>query len=309
MNRTPAVSVVMPVYNAGPYLEDAVKSVFAQTFTDWELIVVDDASTDGAIGLVHKLDDPRVHVYRNERNMNQAASINRGVQLARAPLVALQDADDLSMPRRFERQVALLDGDSSLDVVSAGQYGTNIHLQPFVVDYGIEDHASIVRRPAFVVKIGHHTAMGRTTWWRRWPYDPRVRLCQDFDLFLRSYKESRFGNVPDPLYVYRFVGHTWGLRKNWLGNYYKMVSLLRHGFRPGLIFQTFLALASLPPRVTISTLMLLLHINPGMTRERRNPPTAEESRQLAEALAVIRSVQLPACRDAVHRPTTTEAPE
>ena len=83
MTSTPTVSVVMPVYNAGPFLEQAVASVFAQTLTDWELIAVDDASTDGSWDYLRRIDDPRVRIARNSANLKHGATLNRAIDLRR----------------------------------------------------------------------------------------------------------------------------------------------------------------------------------------------------------------------------------
>src|SRR6188472_559267 len=101
----PQVSVVMPVYNAERYLAEAIESTLAQSFADWELIAVDDGSTDGSSRILaeYAAADPRVVVHRQE-NGGVAAASNRALELARAPLVARLDADDLSLPHRLEQQ-------------------------------------------------------------------------------------------------------------------------------------------------------------------------------------------------------------
>lgn len=94
MTSTPLVSVVMPVYNGGEYLEPAVASIFAQTFSDWELIAVDDASTDGSWEYLERIDDPRVRIARNERNMKLSYTVNRGVDMAQTDSGTQDDRDD-----------------------------------------------------------------------------------------------------------------------------------------------------------------------------------------------------------------------
>lgn len=105
----PAVSVVMPAYNAEKYIEEAIYSVRSQTFRDWELIVVDDCSTDGTPEIVARLarEDGRIHLYRSDRNSGAAATRNRGLSLCRGRYVALLDSDDRWMPEKLERQVRL----------------------------------------------------------------------------------------------------------------------------------------------------------------------------------------------------------
>ncbi len=104
---TPRVTVLLAVHNGGDFLREAVESVLAQTFSDFELLIVDDASTDGAVdGL---LGDPRIRVLRNERNIGQIPSLNRGLHDARGKYIARLDHDDICLPRRLERQADVLD--------------------------------------------------------------------------------------------------------------------------------------------------------------------------------------------------------
>lgn len=104
---TPSVTVLLTVYNGGAYLREAVESVLAQTHEDFELLVIDDASTDGALESIPP--DPRIRVLRNERNIGQIPSLNRGLREARGDYVARLDADDVCLPHRLERQIELLD--------------------------------------------------------------------------------------------------------------------------------------------------------------------------------------------------------
>lgn len=104
---TPRVTVLLAVYNGGAYLREAVESVLGQTYEDFELLLVDDGSTDGAVEALPS--DPRVRVVRNERNIGQIPSLNRGLREARGEYVARLDHDDVSLPRRLELQVELLE--------------------------------------------------------------------------------------------------------------------------------------------------------------------------------------------------------
>jgi hypothetical protein len=113
---SPRVTVLLAVYNGGAYLAEAVDSVLEQTYGDFELLLVDDASTDGAIASIP--DDPRIRILRNERNIGQIPSLNRGLREARGEYVARLDADDVCLPRRLERQVALLDAHPEVDLTA-----------------------------------------------------------------------------------------------------------------------------------------------------------------------------------------------
>src|SRR5262245_39958720 len=115
----PLVSVVMPAYNGERFVVEAVRSILAQTFRDFELIVVDDGSTDRTAELVaaEQSRDPRVVVHRQPSNQGFRIALNAGCALARGELIARMDADDVSLPERFERQVAFLRAHPEVGVV------------------------------------------------------------------------------------------------------------------------------------------------------------------------------------------------
>lgn len=105
----PKVSVLMPAYNAEPYIAEAIGSILDQTFTDFELIIVDDGSTDSTPGIVAAFSDPRIRCERNEKNLGIVGALNRALALARGAYIARMDADDVSDPERLSKQVAYMD--------------------------------------------------------------------------------------------------------------------------------------------------------------------------------------------------------
>jgi len=107
--RIPEVSVVMPLYNAEAYVEQTVLSVIGQTFSDWELIIVDDHSPDGSLAIVEEIckTDDRIRILRNEKNLGVSETRNRGINESRGKYIALLDSDDLWYPEKLEKQVAL----------------------------------------------------------------------------------------------------------------------------------------------------------------------------------------------------------
>ncbi len=116
---TPRVTVLLAVHNGEPFVAEALESVLGQTFEDFELLVVDDASTDGTVATVTSFADPRIRLLRNERNLGQVPSLNRGLRESRGELVARLDADDRCLPTRLERQVAVLDSDPRIGLVGS----------------------------------------------------------------------------------------------------------------------------------------------------------------------------------------------
>ena len=105
----PRVSVFIPVYNREAYVGAAIESVLRQSFQDFEILLIDDGSTDLSVEVLRSYDDRRIRVVRNERNLGQPETRNRGLALARGQYVAMLDSDDVARPDRLSRQVAFLD--------------------------------------------------------------------------------------------------------------------------------------------------------------------------------------------------------
>lgn len=125
----PKLSVVMTLYNKGPFVEEAIGSVLDGSFRDLELIVVDDASTDDGVLRVSRFMDERIHILSSERNTGRGASANRGFRAATGEYVAVLDADDIAHPERFTKQVGFLDAHQEVGACGswAGIIGTRAH--------------------------------------------------------------------------------------------------------------------------------------------------------------------------------------
>jgi len=109
MTESPKISVVIPVYNREKYVQSAVDSILSQTFSDFELLVIDDGSTDGSIAVVQSYSDPRIRFVRNNTNLGVSATRDKGIQLARGEYLAFLDSDDCAYPDRLRKQTAFLD--------------------------------------------------------------------------------------------------------------------------------------------------------------------------------------------------------
>jgi len=116
------VTVVMAVYNAARFLREAIASILTQTYRDFEVIVVDDASSDDSLSILHSFGDPRMRIIRHHTNVGAALSRNDALIAARGELIAIMDADDVCAPTRLERQVAFLDVHPEVGLVGCGVY-------------------------------------------------------------------------------------------------------------------------------------------------------------------------------------------
>lgn len=119
---SPKISVLMTVYNGLPYLKEAIESTLNQTFTDFEFLIIDDASTDESVRCIESYKDGRIRLVRNERNIGQTASLNKGLGIAEGEFIARLDQDDANLPKRLEEQVKLFDRDSTLTVACSWEY-------------------------------------------------------------------------------------------------------------------------------------------------------------------------------------------
>ena len=201
----PRVTVLLAVYNGGAFLHEAVDSVLGQTFSDFELLIVDDASTDGAIESLPA--DPRVRVLRNERNIGQIPSLNRGLRDARGEYVARLDHDDLCLPRRLELQVDVLERMPEVSLVGTwvdvvmtdGRIWTRLRPQldtfaqfaaQVVTGHIFLVHPSLMFRRDAVVEVGG--------------FDEELSAAEDQELYRRlvlARREARV--VPETLVRYR----------------------------------------------------------------------------------------------------------
>lgn len=203
-NKPPLLTVAMPVYNAGKYLRLAVLSIVGQTFTDWELLVIDDGSTDNALQGIADIGDARIRILRDGANKGLAARLNEAADMAKGRYFARMDQDDVSYPERFARQIAALQNDPELDLVAtrAIVIDENDHatgLFPYAIS-----HEEICARPWRGFYLPHPTWMGRIEWFRKHRYTvPGPYFCEDQELLLRSYRESRLGTLDEILFAYR----------------------------------------------------------------------------------------------------------
>lgn len=204
---SPLVSVVLSVYNGGPDLPEAIDTILAQTFTDFEVIAIDDGSTDGTAKLLDNIGDPRMRVVHQE-NMGFARALNRGISLARGRYIARQDHDDWAKPTRFESQVAFLEEHPHCALVGTraeiwvGNRPTNrnhdhpvdnaslqfelLFNNPFV-------HSSIMMRKAALDVVGAYSI------------DPAHPPAEDYELWSRLARRYEVANLPDRLTIYREV--------------------------------------------------------------------------------------------------------
>lgn len=200
----PLITVAMPVFNAGKFLKPALLSIINQTYTNWQLIIVDDGSTDGCLDELPELNDARIKVIRDGQNKGIAPRLNEIIDLAHGEYLARMDSDDISHPQRFELQLKHLQSHGYLDLVAT---------RAFIIDNESkitgelpfkESHDEICARPWLGFYMPHPSWMGKMNWFKKHRYaEPVSHLCEDQELLLRSFSTSKFSTINQYLLNYR----------------------------------------------------------------------------------------------------------
>ena len=209
----PTVTVLMPVYNGEKYIKDAIESILNQTFTDFEFLIIDDGSTDKTPDILKEYAqrDSRIRLERNEQNLQIAATLNKGLSLATAPLIARMDADDISLPERLEKLVAFMIANPDITVCS-GAIAFFIHgaNAPDEIWMPPTEHEAIRAKLFFESCIYHPVSIYRKEQICVYAegYDNSMPPAEDYDLWVRLSMNStvRFANLPEVLCRYRYYG-------------------------------------------------------------------------------------------------------
>lgn len=214
----PRISVVMPVYNAARYLQAAIDSILAQTFSDFELVAVDDGSTDNSHAILdsYAARDPRVRVL-SRPNTGIVGALNDGLALARGEFLARMDADDIALPERFARQLAwFAERPDGVGVGSAFIYidarGARLKWNPRQTDHTAIEQALLagdggaIIHPAAMFRRAAVDRVGR--------YRPLAQWIEDLDLYLRLARVGTLGNRPETLLLYRYHEQSVNFTKN-----------------------------------------------------------------------------------------------
>lgn len=204
------ISIAIPFYNAEKYLADAIRSVFAQTYQNWELILIDDGSTDKSLEIAKSIKDPRVRVLSDGKNKKLAARLNEITQLAQYDYIARMDADDLMSPQRIEKQLNILNNNSHIDLVTCGNYSLSNSGEVKGVRW--HNFTSINLNDLLNKKgsgVLHAAVLARKQWYMRNHYNESLKTAQDYELWVRASSKNDFNIylMQEPLYYYREEGN------------------------------------------------------------------------------------------------------
>jgi glycosyltransferase involved in cell wall biosynthesis len=206
-NNLPKISVLMAAYNAEKYIAEAIESILNQTFKDFELIIVDDCSTDGTRAIIQKyaIQDDRIRAFRNEKNLYISVTTNRALSYARSEIAAKMDADDIALPTRLEKQYELLRNRPDIAVVGAGLEIMNEEGKTMSVRYYKQNDADLRKKMFRYSPIAQPVVMYRKSVVEEFgAYEPVFAPAEDLNLWFRIGTKYKFANMPEVLMRYRF---------------------------------------------------------------------------------------------------------
>lgn len=199
------LSVILPVFNAETYLKEAIRSVLGQTYSDFELILIDDGSTDKSSEIILDFDDPRIVYLRNETNLGLVFSLNRGLETAKGDYIARMDADDICHPERFQKQILTLNSNPSIGLCACKAALIDLNGQPAEKVFFPKINAPIPWEILWHNPIVHPSVMfrknilsGEREWYRLEEYP-----AEDYGLWCRLVAGTKMLILNDKLLYYR----------------------------------------------------------------------------------------------------------
>ncbi len=196
----PAISVVLPVYNAERYIAAAILSILNQTFTDFELIIVDDGSTDNSTAVICSFKDERIKYHKNETNLKLVATLNRGFSLAKGKYIARMDADDIAYPERLQEQYKFLE--EHPEVGLCGTWYRSFGNIDAISKLEVE-HFEILFKLLYQFHFLHPSWMIRKDIVIKYNIEYKILYGEDYDFVYQLLPYTRFANLPKVLMDYR----------------------------------------------------------------------------------------------------------
>ena len=213
----PKISVIMSVHNGERHLAESIESILGQSFTDFELIIVDDCSNDKTSDILkgYSYKDPRVKIIMNEKNLGLTISLNIGIKSSKGEYIARMDAGDTSEKKRFEKQVRFLY--ENQDHVLVGSFAHTFDDDSRIVGemkYGTDDKT--LKKTLIKINPLVHSSimMRRRAFEQAGGYNEEWRYCQDYELYFRLARLGKFANLPEYLVSYRMTPNSITRRKN-----------------------------------------------------------------------------------------------
>lgn len=210
--KVPFVSIIIPCYNTEKHLIECLNSIKAQTFTNFEIILINDGSTDGTEKLIKNHSDLRIVYIKNDDNLGVAQSLNKGIALAKGKYILRMDADDTMHEERLQIQINFLENNNDYGLVGSWHNVTDPNGLPIQRIETHEDTDLISLAMLFYNPISHPTVMMRSELAKTNPYNVEYIRCEDYELWFRLAKQTKIKNIPKALVSYRIHENSTGIQ-------------------------------------------------------------------------------------------------
>lgn len=233
------MTVIMPTFNVDKFIARAIESMLSQTFKDFELIIIDDASTDGTLEIARSYakKDSRIKIVVNEKNLQVATTLNKGIKIAKSQIIARMDPDDISFPERLEKQFTFMKKHPNIAIV-----GTNIliinELGELISKREYPDKSNKLKKLMFKYSpFAHPTVMFRKKIFQEFGgYSVSMVPCEDIDLWFKIGSKYEISNIQEYLLKYTLIktsnSHNDLRYLELLGFKIKIDAIRRYGYRP-----------------------------------------------------------------------------
>ena len=224
------VSVLMTAYNAEKFIEEAIESIISQKFKNWNLILVDDKSTDNTVKIVKSFKNKKIKIYKLKKHIGRTNALNFGLKKCKSKYVAIQDADDISLPNRFAKQVNFLKKNKEFKMTGGWAFMINmfskrigeiksevnaVKLNSSMLFHNSIPHSTVMYYSSFAKKIGG--------------YPSHLKYAQDFGLILKFVKRNKIKVMPEFLSMIRLTAQSMSFRKEYKNIVIKDdLNLLKH---------------------------------------------------------------------------------
>lgn len=202
--NTPKVSVLMPVYNGERFVAESIRSVLTQTYRDFELIIVNDGSTDNTPSIIRSFRDERIRLVQHSQNQGLFEALNEGVRLARGTYIARLDSDDIAYRKRLQKQIAFLDSHPDFALVGSAVRLIDSYGHPTGVKW--KNTTPPEKIPVLLLfhnAFSHSAVMMRVAALPKPAYGPHRPPVEDYGLWVRLAEKSKVWNLPNVLLDYR----------------------------------------------------------------------------------------------------------
>lgn len=201
--KTPLVTVIMPVYNAELYLKESIESILYQTYKNIELIIVNDGSIDNSEKVISTFKDSRIKLI-SRANKGVSASRNEAIEKSKGKYIAMQDADDISIDTRIDKQVRFLESHNQFGLVGCNYHVIEADDSRIILTTDVFTHPDdLMLAEVFSNQFGQGCIMGRSNILKKHKYNENMKYAEDYDLWTRIVKVTKSSNLSEPLYKWR----------------------------------------------------------------------------------------------------------